>query len=68
MTLVKINIFNNLALKCRPFLTQQSQSLHVSASNATSNDNNPKRWLKYNEIVYPPQASDEEPRPAVRSV
>lgn len=35
-----------------------------SAAKGTSADG-PKKWLAYNDVVYPPQAPGEETRPAV---
>lgn len=43
--------------------------MHTTAPIAGwAGDNKPKKWLKYNKIVYPPQLSHVEPRPAVSSL
>ncbi|KAJ8919450.1 hypothetical protein NQ315_016550 [Exocentrus adspersus] len=48
-----------------PVLLIQLQKLHSSSVNlAWNNFRTPSRFLKYNEKVYPPQSSGEEPRPA----
>lgn len=41
-------------------------SIHTSLPlKAFLNSAEPKKWLKYNEKIYPPQAPEEERRPAV---
>ncbi|KAJ8946700.1 hypothetical protein NQ318_006958 [Aromia moschata] len=52
---------------CKPLLLVHADKIHNSAVNyAWTNEPQPgpKKWLKYNEKIYPPQSPDEEPRPA----
>lgn len=63
MSLCTINRLLQQPLK----LCQPLASLH-SSSNLLAwvgRGDGPKKWLTYNDKVYPPQTPDEEPRPAV---
>lgn len=67
MVLIKITPILRLRIKhCSPLLLIEAERLHTSSHNsAWHNENKPKKFLKYNEKVYPPQSPEEEPRPAV---
>ncbi|XP_018579948.1 39S ribosomal protein L22, mitochondrial [Anoplophora glabripennis] len=66
MVLINIQTTLRLGIKhCNPLLIIQAEKLHTSPSNsAWHNDSKPKKFLKYNKEVYPPQSPEEEPRPA----
>lgn len=67
MALIKLNAINHLFTKIsRPFLLNVEKFHTGIALNEDRDDNGPKRWLSYNEVIHPPQAPDEEQRPAVR--
>lgn len=55
-------------LQLQPSLYRHCENLFMHSSPlslAWAKDSQPKKWLQYNNKVYPPQTSDEEPRPAV---
>lgn len=53
----------------QPLLAIQCEKLHTSPLlNAWTNEKDGKKtnkWLKYNDVVFPPQKPNEPPRPAV---
>lgn len=54
------------SLNHQAYLPASIASIHTSLPlDAFLNSTGPKKWLKYNEKIYPPQAPDEERRPAV---
>lgn len=68
-----LNIFRGIALKIAPSATKLVPSASVisnsyfhTTSIQKKNDDDPTHFMSYNDIVYPPQSPDEEPRPAVR--
>lgn len=63
MSLCKLNGLLQPSLK----LYQPVASFHNTQQLLawTNNKERTKKWLTYNEKVYPPQTPDEEPRPAV---
>lgn len=54
--------YNNLR-ECVTLLTPKTN--FSTSSNLLDKPDGPKNWLKYNDIVYPPQEPGEEKRPAV---
>lgn len=46
-------------------LTSKTDFSTFSSLFAKKAEDGPKRWLRYNDAIYPPQAPDEERRPAV---
>jgi large subunit ribosomal protein L22 len=54
----------NSLRKCIIPLTSKTD-FSTSSSLLVKKEDGPKRWLAYNDVVYPPQAPDEEQRPAV---
>ncbi|RZC41226.1 39S ribosomal protein L22, mitochondrial [Asbolus verrucosus] len=67
LTMIKVQALIKTALKCPPaILTVASQQFHNSsilkAWRPDSKD--PKKFLEYNKVIYPPQAPDEPRRPA----
>jgi hypothetical protein len=63
------NVLPNLpnSANLQAYLPASVAAIHTSSSldASLSNHKGPKKWLKYNEKVYPPQAPEEERRPAV---
>ncbi|KAJ8724979.1 hypothetical protein PYW07_015937 [Mythimna separata] len=57
-------LFKNLCLT--NLKTNQLKSIHTSSSALawSKTENIPKRFLRHNKKIYPPQSPDEEPRPA----
>jgi hypothetical protein len=50
----------------KAYLPVSIASIHTSSPlDAFMNYTEPKKWLKHNEKIYPPQAPEEERRPAV---
>lgn len=44
----------------------QIENFHLTGVVAAwQSTNQPRKWLKYNKVIYPPQLPDEERRPAV---
>ena len=60
--------FFNVKFFGRSFQASIPAFLHTSAilEKSLKSHKEPKQWLKYNDIVYPPQSLSEERRPAVR--
>jgi hypothetical protein len=59
------NLPNSLSLQA--YLPAPIATIHISSSLDVSfgKHGGPKKWLQYNEKIYPPQAPEEERRPAV---
>lgn len=55
--------FNNLQ-KCMALLTPKT-NFSTSSDFLFKSDSEPKKWLLYNDVIYPPQKPGEEERPAV---
>ncbi|KAK9876656.1 hypothetical protein WA026_014031 [Henosepilachna vigintioctopunctata] len=67
MNTLQLGIFKSiLNLSNRRLLNIPIEKLHATTALQawTSHESGPKKWLKYNEIVYPPQGAEEERRPA----
>lgn len=68
MALTKISIFGKIIPHVSPAISVfAAKSFHLTSSvnawNARKGD--PKKFLEYNKVIYPPQAPGEERRPAV---
>ncbi|CAB3224947.1 unnamed protein product [Arctia plantaginis] len=56
-------LFKNLCVIS--FKSNLSHNIHTSSSTlAWSKSDAPKRFLRHNKVIYPPQSADETPRPA----
>lgn len=67
MLMHKLTALENLLTKCAPVFFQHAEKIHASAiSSAWQSQNGPRKWLKYNDTIFPPQDDTEIPRPAVR--
>lgn len=55
--------FNNLQ-KCMALLTPKTD-FSTSSGMLYKSDDDAKKWLSYNDVIYPPQEPGEERRPAV---
>ncbi|XP_017770818.1 PREDICTED: 39S ribosomal protein L22, mitochondrial [Nicrophorus vespilloides] len=65
MALYKVKSLFQLGNQIQPLLITQCDKFHTTSDlSAWSRNSGPKRWLKYNDVIYPPQSPDEEPRPA----
>jgi hypothetical protein len=65
--IILINLPNSL--NHQAYLPVSIASIHTSSPlDAFMSFSEPKKWLKYNEKIYPPQAPEEERRPAVSKV
>lgn len=68
LSLNKLKSFALTAIKiCNTQLCENAvKQLHTTAAVAGwAGNSKPRKWFKYNKVVYPPQLPDEEPRPAV---
>lgn len=57
--------FNNLTNYCSIYLVTKANFSTSSSNSFGIKDMEPKKWLQYNEKIYPPQEAGEERRPAV---
>jgi len=60
----RLSRFLPLLQNLTPLVTSQVSKIHTSNVLNTEVPRGPRKFLKYNEKVYPPQAIGEEPRPA----
>lgn len=61
-----LSLFRGIASKIAPTASILSNSqIHTSALLLKSGRDGPTHFLSYNDKIYPPQAEDEQPRPAV---
>lgn len=60
----KFSLSLNNVQKCIVLLTTKAD-FSTSSNLLAKADNKTKKWLSYNDIVYPPQEPGEEKRPAV---
>lgn len=59
----RLHLSLNNFQKCLVLLTPKTD--FSTSSNLLAAGEDPKKWLSYNDIVYPPQEPGEEKRPAV---
>lgn len=64
-----VNFDTRMALICKVVtrVLQKGPSIHTTSACGmwANTDGGPRKWLEYNNKMYPPQGPEEEPRPAV---
>lgn len=56
--------YSNLK-KCVALFATPKTDFSTSSIKLADSENEPKHWLSYNDVIYPPQEPGEERRPAV---